>query len=115
MIIITGFEMPNNCSFCPLNYDMVGCSASDKVEFDYAKIDHQRNENCPLKNVSCKTCKHRPYYVADTRTRSLDIFYPDTVCPYICDDHYYDRCPADNGFCDKWEAKDEKIPGNGKN
>ena len=115
MIIITGFEMPNNCSFCPLNYDMVGCSASDNVKFDYAKIDHQRNENCPLKNISCKTCKHRPYYVADTRKRSLDIFYPDTVCPYICDDHYYTDARQIMVFCDKWEAKDEKIPGNGEN
>ena len=105
MIIITGLEMPNNCAFCPLNYDMVGCSVSDKVIFDYSKIDHQRNENCPLKDISCKTCKHRPEYAMK--------YDPDSACPYLCSDPYYSRVPYDDSFCDEWEAKDEKIPGNG--
>ena len=115
MIIITGLEMPNNCTFCPLCYEGVACSASDKVEMNFDTMDDKRNENCPLKDAECKTCKHRPYFALNTRTRSLDVYYPDEVCPYVCDDPYYSRVPFDQSFCDKWEAKDEKIPGNGEN
>ena len=50
--------------------------------------------------VRCKECKHRPKYDGPNR-----VVFPDEVCPYQCDDLYYNWMPSDDWFCADGERK----------
>ena len=59
--------------------------------------------------IRCKECMHRP--IMDKGIVKAPVIYDglsayrSTVCPFICDDPYYNRMPDDNFFC----ANGEKM------
>lgn len=62
--------------------------------------------------VRCNECIHRPYVVpAKYNSRGQCEKYScvdsiDDVCPYICDDRWYNLVPKDNFFCAYGERKE---------
>ena len=50
--------------------------------------------------VYCKECKHRPVeeYGRITAPKYAD-GYTDYKCPFLCDDYWYNRMPADDYYC----------------
>lgn len=64
--------------------------------------------------VRCKDCIHRPYVVPakyDISGKCVKYSYvtaPDDVCPYLCDDSWYNRVPEDTFFCAKGERNYER-------
>lgn len=67
-----------------------------------------------MKVVRCKDCKHRPYLVPakyDSSGKCIKYAYitsPDDVCPFLCDDPWYNRIPEDNFFCGLGDRKEKK-------
>lgn len=68
--------------------------------------------NADLEYVTrCKDCVHRPYVVpAKYNSRGQCEKYSrveaiDDLCPYICDDAWYNNVPEDNFFCAYGERK----------
>lgn len=58
--------------------------------------------------VRCKDCKHRPILLGTAPCPPDDIrsshhYGDDLTCPYLCDDNYYSRIPADDWFCNHGE------------
>ena len=52
--------------------------------------------------VRCKNCKHRP--IDDgSDDGGFSLIFPDYVCPYRCDDSYYNRMPKDDWYCHNGE------------
>ena len=64
--------------------------------------------------VRCKDCTHKPYVIPakyDISGKCVKYSYvtaPDGVCPYICDDSWYNRVPEDNFFCGFGERKEKE-------
>ena len=62
--------------------------------------------------IRCKYCIHRPYLVPakyDNTGQCVKYAYitsPDDVCPFLCDDAWYNRIPEDNFFCSFGERKE---------
>ena len=62
--------------------------------------------------VQCKDCKHRPYLVPakyDSSGKCIKYAYItsiDEVCPYVCEDPWYNLVPEDNFFCGFGERKE---------
>lgn len=57
------------------------------------------------KVVRCKDCMHRPYKIPakyDSSGKCIKYAYitsPDDMCPYVCEDPWYNLVPEDNFFC----------------
>ena len=49
-VIVTGMDIPTNCSDCPIEYDMINCSVTD-TRLDWSNMDKKRLQDCPLKSV----------------------------------------------------------------
>lgn len=61
--------------------------------------------------VRCKDCKYQPIDVTGTGS-IFDIAFPiEGVCPFECDDPWYNRIPDDDFFCKNGKRRAE----NGKN
>ena len=66
---------------------------------------------------NCGNCKHKPIIDEyDDVVGPPIILYPgtdqeyewhDMACPYLCDDSFYNRNPADTDFCSEFEKKEE--------
>ena len=57
--------------------------------------------------VRCKDCKHRP-----KENRSLDGFiyveFPEEeICPFNCEDPFYNQMPEDDFFCARGERRSD--------
>lgn len=65
-----------------------------------------------IKTTRCQDCIHRPYVVPakyDILGRCVKYSHierPDDVCPYVCDDPWYDRVPEEDFFCGFGERKE---------
>ena len=60
--------------------------------------------------VLCKDCKHRPVEVGSCiegplKDNAKDDWDRDYTCPFLCDDCYYSRIPADDFYCASGEKK----------
>ena len=57
--------------------------------------------------VRCKDCKHRPIPNGNNHplTPKPSEFEWDYVCPYLCDDEYYNLMPEDNDYCSRGERR----------
>lgn len=58
--------------------------------------------------VYCKECKHRP--VEEGRRVMAPKYadgYSDYKCPFLCDDYWYNRMPADDDYCSSGEKREE--------
>ena len=67
--------------------------------------------------IRCKDCKHRPH--ADKYSHIMPPivqvgvyegepeYDDDMTCPYVCDDGWYSRVPADEQYCDRAERREE--------
>ena len=70
------------------------------------------------KVVRCKDCIHRPYEIPakyDSFGKCVQYSYitsPDDICPYVCDDPWYNRIPEDNFFCGFGDKKETKLATN---
>lgn len=52
------------------------------------------------RNVKCVNCKHYPTYEPQSEYWEPNrVYYPDEVCPFQCDDPYYNCMPGDEFFC----------------
>ena len=55
--------------------------------------------------VRCRDCKHRPVVKDESHPYGFGLAcpkegaYQDVTCPYLCDDGYYNRMPADDWYC----------------
>lgn len=55
--------------------------------------------------VRCRDCKHRPVVTDESHPYGFGLAcpkegaYQDVTCPYLCDDGYYNRMPADDWYC----------------
>lgn len=58
--------------------------------------------------VLCKNCKHRPAK-EDGRIKAPEDAdgYTDYNCPFVCDDSWYNRMPADDDYCSLGEKREE--------
>ena len=58
--------------------------------------------------VLCRDCKHRPAR-KDGRIRAPEDAdgYTDYKCPFVCDDSWYNRMPADDDYCSHGEKREE--------
>lgn len=101
-----GFNIDKYELMKALNYDR------DQYEKGYADGRSARDSEI----VRCKDCIHRPYLVPakyDSSGKCIKYAYvtsPDDVCPYLCDDTWYNRVPEDNFFCasgDRKETEDD--------
>lgn len=58
--------------------------------------------------VYCKECKHRP--VEECRRIIAPKYadgYADYECPFVCEDPWYNRMPADDDYCSCGEKREE--------
>lgn len=56
--------------------------------------------------VTCKDCIHRPLLKNNKVIAPQTIYSTeDIVCPFLCDDAYYNRMPADHFFCFSGEKR----------
>lgn len=62
--------------------------------------------------VLCKECKHRPAkkYGRIIAPKDAD-GYTDYNCPFVCDDSWYNRMPADDDYCSCGEKREESADG----
>lgn len=73
-------------------------------------ISGMQNANA-VEVVLCKNCVHRPFVVPakyNSRGQCEKYSYIDAIddiCPYICDDAWYNNVPEDNFFCAYGERK----------
>lgn len=76
------------------------------------RIDRYLIEGIPAADVRhvvlCKDCKHRPAK-KDGRIRAPEDAdgYTDYNCPFVCDDSWYNRMPADDDYCSRGEKREE--------
>ena len=58
--------------------------------------------------VYCKECKHRPVKECGRiiAPKYAD-GYTDYKCPFLCDDPWYNRMPADDDYCSCGEKREE--------
>lgn len=83
------------------NANMDGDFLADEIEFILSKLKPAN----AVEVVRCKECIHRPYVVpAKYNSRGQCEKYSyiesiDDICPYLCDDAWYNRVPEDNFFC----------------
>ena len=57
------------------------------------------------RHVNCGNCVHRPSYVCSSSWEPQKIYFPDDVCPFQCDDPYYNDLPAPDFFCAAFKMK----------
>lgn len=61
--------------------------------------------------VRCRDCKHRPVVTDESHPYGFGLAcpkegaYQDVTCPYLCDDGYYNRMPADGWYCAEGERR----------
>lgn len=61
--------------------------------------------------VRCRDCKHRPVVTDESHPYGFGLAcpkegaYQDVTCPYLCDDGYYNRMPADGWYCADGERR----------
>lgn len=61
--------------------------------------------------VLCRDCKHRPVVTDESHPYGFGLAcpkegaYQDVTCPYLCDDGYYNRMPADGWYCADGERR----------
>ena len=69
--------------------------------------------------VYCNVCKHKPVVTDPDHPYGFGIngpeiqvngpcfeySYEDQTCPFLCDDQYYNRMPADDMYCGLGEEK----------
>jgi len=75
-----------------------------EVKMDMDAIVARLKDDDFVHVVRCKDCKHRPYEDEDG-----DVYAPswdDLICPYLCEDSYYNWMPEDDFFCKRGERKD---------
>lgn len=63
--------------------------------------------------VLCRECKHRPEkeYGRIVAPKDADAYadgYMDYKCPFVCDDSWYNRMPADDDYCSRGEKREER-------
>lgn len=58
--------------------------------------------------IYCKECKHRPAkeYGRIIAPKDAD-GYTDYNCPFVCEDPWYNRMPADDDYCSCGEKREE--------
>ena len=49
--------------------------------------------------ILCKDCIHRGKVIDPDEIGGFGIKFPDTVCPFYCDDEYYNILPKDDFYC----------------
>lgn len=86
------------------NYDLDNYhsfrAVEDDVIADMPTIDAE-----PV--VRCKDCKHRPT-TTDGCLYGIEVEFPEEgICPFNCDDPYYNQMPEDDFFCAKGERRSE--------
>lgn len=58
--------------------------------------------------VYCRECKHRPVKECGRIIAPKDADgYTDYKCPFLCDDPWYNRMPADDDYCSCGERRQE--------
>lgn len=58
--------------------------------------------------IYCKECKHRPAKEYGRIKASKDADgYTDYKCPFVCEDPWYNRMPADDDYCSCGEKREE--------
>lgn len=94
------------------NFEIFMCDGDYKVAL---KTLLEKIENIPsadvVEVVRCKDCKHRPILLGTAPCPPDDIrsghhYGDDLTCPYLCDDNYYSRIPAEDWFCNHGERMD---------
>lgn len=57
--------------------------------------------------IYCNACKHRPVVTDPDHPYGFGVSGPDwdQTCPFLCDDPYYNRMPADDMYCGLGEEK----------
>lgn len=58
--------------------------------------------------VYCEECKHRPAkeYGRIIAPKDAD-GYTDYKCPFVCEDSWYNRMPADDNYCSCGKKREE--------
>ena len=69
-------------------------------------IEYLKNQDVLVEVVRCRDCIHRPIKT-EVYQNGFGIEFPDWMCPYRCDDAYYNRIPQDDWFCGNGERKDD--------
>lgn len=57
--------------------------------------------------IYCKECKHRPSKEYGRIIAPKDDGYTDYKCPFVCEDSWYNRMPADDDYCSCGEKSEE--------
>lgn len=79
----------------------------------YIKARGERNEICFMRAdkkaivpVRCHECKHRPEYIKIEKRWYIygpgyneETMDEDKTCPFLCDDPFHNRRPADDFYC----------------
>lgn len=94
------------CSICPYCYHFEVCRGV--INQPCVKCEQFVDLRSVMPVVLCKDCKHRPEK-KDGRIiapRDADE-YPDYNCPFVCDDSWYNRMPADDDYCSRGEKREE--------
>ena len=59
--------------------------------------------------IRCKDCKHRPiaHRAAEGVFWGFSLEFPDDMCPFECDDGWYNSYPKDDFYCAYAERKEK--------
>ena len=96
--------LANSAGGSNVNMPMMLNDAADAIE----DLQKQIPSEDVVEVVRCKDCKHRPILLGTAPCPPDDIrcghhYGHDLTCPYLCDDNYYSRIPADDWFCNHGE------------
>ena len=80
------------------NNSTIGIDANDIARFP-------RVDAVPV--VRCKDCVHAPIQIGQYN-HGKDLDFPDEVCPFQCEDWWYNCAPDPNFYCADGERKDDE-------
>lgn len=92
------------CNVCQGN--CVPCESFPCEEVDAL----QRLPSVQPEIIRCKDCKHRPiaHRASEGIFWGFSLEFPDDMCPFECEDGWYNQYPKDDFYCAHAERKEDK-------
>ena len=92
------------CAQCNIEMEDEPCEPGDcfvrTVIMDCPTID-------AVPVVRCKDCKHRPKENGSPYGNIWTEFPEEEICPFNCEDHFYNQMPEDDFFCARGERRSD--------
>lgn len=77
----------------------IDCMTEEDFEYIKEATEHYKNL------VRCKDCKHRPKENGSPYGNIWTEFPEEEICPFNCEDPFYNQMPEDDFFCARGERR----------